>query len=194
MNWKTRTVSWIMLAVVLAAGEGPAATAHGAPQGEVEIDYPSTRREIQFVENAIDSVLQQTFPYNFALVQRPKGVYLSGYGVVFNFLINIHRAVRNTPFGEVRIKSITPKEKKRRLEELTEKLIQLLLTHGGRLPQIKGQESVTIVAYVEDRNFPEQENFNKTMILRAQKKDLEELSRKTSEWQELKKRMNILEY
>jgi len=160
---------------------------------ESKVDYNLARREIQSMEIVIDSLVTSTFSNPFA-TQKTRGVYLQGYGITFNFLVNIHRAVVNTPFGVVKGKEITPDEKKKRIEELKDKLVRVLIDHGDTLSQLRKEESATIVAFFEDRSFLDDENHNKTLVLRAFKKDLDELARKEHRWKELKQRMEIVEY
>jgi hypothetical protein len=129
------------------------------------------------------------------LVNKAKGAYLQGYGVSFTFLINIHRAVSRTPFGQVRTKTaVTSDEKMRRIEELKEKLILFLQDSGNSFQQLRKDERVTIVAFVEDRNFPDEPSANKTIIMSTMKKDLDELGHKSDRAREFKQRMKIVEY
>jgi hypothetical protein len=170
-----------------------------APQdgSDVKVDYAATRREIRNFENVLNNVISSTFSASpFALVQKPKGVYLQGYGVELSFLINIHRAVISTPFGDYRQggAEVTPELKKRRIEDLKEKLVKVLQESGDSLHQLRRDELVTIVAFFEDRNFPDEPNENKTLILSVHKKDLDELGRRDDRWNEFKQRMRIVEY
>jgi hypothetical protein len=198
-GWKGRVLLSVLLSSVLlsspATGSFAASGAKGGQEtGDVKVDYKSARRDIQNVEVAINTIIAATFPGPYAVVQNARGVHLPGYGFMFTFLVNIHRAVINTPFGEVRNKNITPEEKKRRIEELKDKLVRMLLENGDTLRQLRKDESVSVVVFVEDRNFPGDENQNKTMILRAFKRDLDELAHKENRWKELKQRMEIIEY
>ena len=163
---------------------------------DFRIDREVSRREIQDFEALMNGVINTMFSASpFALVQKPKGVYLQGYGVAFNFLINIHRAVFDTPFGQLRRgNEITPDVKKRRIEELKEKMIHLLIDNGDGLKQLRKEEAVTIVAFLEDRNFPDEPNENKTIVMTAFKKDLDELAHKDDRLKEFKQRMKIVEY
>lgn len=194
--------TWLPLAVVslMVMGFMRFSLYAQSPRGprigtEYKVDYHLARREIQNLETILDTTISQTFTNPFALVQKTKGVYLQGYGVLFDFLVNIHRAVVNTPFGMVRSnKEITPEEKKRRIEELKDKLVGVLFEHGDTVRQLRRDESVTIVVYIEDRNFLDEENQSRTMVLRAYKRDLDELARKEPRRKELKQRMEIIEY
>jgi len=95
-------------------------------QASGEINLAATRSEIEQFGAVINNVVNASFNSSpFALVQKPKGAYLQGYGVAFQFVVNIHRAVLNTPFGQTRQSDeISPELKKRRIDELKEKLIQ----------------------------------------------------------------------
>jgi hypothetical protein len=159
-------------------------------------DYTLARSEIQNFELVVNNAINSTFSTSpFALVQKPKGVYLQGYGVAFSFLINIHRAVINTPFGEVRTQpDITPELKKRRIEEIKDKLMHVLADSGDILKQLRKDDSVAIVMFLEDRNFPDEPNENKTIVLSILRKDLDEVVRSEDRWKELKQRIKIVEY
>jgi len=153
-----------LLAIPSAAGGQEAARA-GA-----KVDLASARLEIQNFEEII-------------------------YGDMFSFLVNIHRAVINTPFGKYTRKNpISTEEKKERIEDIKDKLIRLLMNRGVDLRQVRTDESVTIVAFFEDRNFPEETSQNRTIVLSATKKDLDEYAKKQDKWQEFKERMTIVEY
>lgn len=194
---KKRVLSAGFLVVSLLLALPPAGQARETGQGaaNVQVDYASARREMQDFEGVINSLLAQTFTNPFGLVQKPKGVYLPGYGQMFSFLVNIHRAVINTPFGQyTKGEEISPQQKRKRIEDLKDKLMHLLFDRGSGLRQVKENEYITIVAFFEDRNFPDEENQNKTIVLSASKKDLDEYSQKQDQWSEFKQRMKIVEY
>jgi hypothetical protein len=159
-------------------------------------DYLSTREDILKFENVINEVLNSIFSSSpFAVVQKPKGAYLQGYGINFIFVINIHRAMVNTPFGEVRTRpAVTPEMKIQRIEDLKGKLIQVLQNNSEIFQHIRKEENVSIVAFFEDRNFPGEPNANKTIVLTALKKDLDELGHRNDRIKEFKQRMKIVEY
>ncbi len=162
---------------------------------DLKPDYSSARREILTFESFLDSVIRTTFnAAPFAVSQKTKGVYLQGYGMTFSFVVNIHRALLDTPFGQTRLYEITPEQKRRRIEDLKERLIQALYQKGDTLRQVPDYESVTIVGFFEDRNFPDEENQNKTVVMSISHKDLEELTRGEDRSREFKQRMKIVEY
>jgi len=59
---------------------------------------------------------------------------------------------------------------------------------------VSRDESVSIIAFFEDRNFPDEESQSKTIVLSAKKRDLEELARKEDRLKEFKQRMKTVEY
>ncbi len=162
---------------------------------EVKVDYAVARREITRFESALNQVIAATFSVSpLAVVQSPKGVYLSGYGVTFTCEINIHRVVVDTPFGQVRRPDIAPELKKRIIEDLKEKLIRVVLENGNTLTQLRKEDAITVVTFMEDQNFPDEPNQNKTIILTAYKKDFDDVARKEDKWKEFRQRMKIVEY
>jgi hypothetical protein len=186
----------IMSAALTCAQASAQAVTGSQGAGEVKLDPAQIRLEIRNFEAVLNNAVTATFSSSpFALVQKVKGVYLPGYGMSFTFLINIHRAMVSTPFGEVkRGEAVTPEQKKRRIEELLNKLAAGLQENGGSFRQLRKDESVTIVAFIEDRNFPDEANQNKTVLLSATERDLEEFAGQTNRFQEFKQRVKTVEY
>jgi hypothetical protein len=161
---------------------------------EGKIDYASTQQDILRFEALVDNVINSTFSSTpLAMVQKTKGAYLEGYGLSFTFLVNIHRAVVNTPFGQVK-RTATPELKKQRIEKLKENLIRTLHENGEISRHLGKEDCVTIIAFIEDRNFPGEPNANKTIILTALKKDMDEFGNQQERFRDFKKRIKIVEY
>lgn len=186
----------MMSAALLCAQAGAQGTAGSQVSGEVRLDPARIRQEIRNFETALNNTVTATFSSSpFALVQKVKGVYLPGYGMSFTFLINIHTAMISTPFGTVkRGEAVTPEQKKKRIEELLNKLTAGMQENGGGFRQLRKDESVTIVAFIEDRNFPDEANQNRTVLLSATERDLEEFAGQTNRFQEFKQRVRTIEY
>jgi hypothetical protein len=179
------------VAVLLAVLAGPllAQGSRVAQQPEVKVDYATARREIVGFESILNKAIAPTFVSSpFGLVQKPKGVYLPGYGVTFTLLINVHRVVVDTPFGQIKRGEINPELKKKIVEDIKDQLIRTILENGASLSQVRKEDSVTVVAFVEDQNFPDEPNQNKTIVLSVLKRDFESNSGKD------RQRIKILEY
>jgi hypothetical protein len=191
-----RNVAALVLCWML--GFSLVARANGGNQEnvDVKVDYASAQQDILRFEAAINEVITSTFSASpFAVVQKAKGAYLQGYGFSFAFLVNIHRAVIHTPFGDVRSRpEMTPDLKKQMVEDLKEKLIRILQSSGETFRQLRKEDSITIIAFVEDRNFPGEPNADKTIVLSALKRDLDELGHRNDHLKEFKQRMKIVEY
>ncbi len=193
-----RYMAAMLIFGILGLSFGAPAYSKQRRETEAQTNYSVTRQEILQFEAVINDVITRTFSSSpFAVVQKAKGAYLQGYGVSFSFLINIHRAVINTPFGQVRKfpqTDITPELKRQRIEELKETLIRMLQNNGEMFRQLRKEDYVTIIAFFEDRNFPDEPSANRTIVLSALKKDLDELAHKSDRLREFKQRMKIVEY
>jgi hypothetical protein len=176
----------------------PALPFGGANQDSAEpkMDYALAQQEIRKFELVVNDVINSTFSSSpFAVVQKAKGAYLPGYGISLSFMINIHTAMINTPFGQVqRRPEISPEMKRKRIDELKEKLIRMLQDNGESFRQLRKEDNVTVIAFIEDRNFPDEPSANRTIVLSAFKRDLDELGRKTDRVKEFRQRMKIVEY
>jgi hypothetical protein len=163
---------------------------------ETKVDYVATQRDISRFEEVLNGLIDRTFSSSpFAVVQKAKGAYLPGYGISLTFTINIHRAVINTPFGQVRRPStVTPDIKRKLIEELKEKLIRAMYENGDNFGQLSKDDLITIVAFFEDRNFPDEPSENKTIVLSTLKKDLDELGGKVDRLKAFRQRIKIVEY
>lgn len=158
-------------------------------------EYLPHKAGILKLELAVNEAITSTFSGSFAVVNRPKGAYLPGYGISLSFLVNIHRAFINTPFGQVRSKdAVTPELKRQRIEEMKEKLVHVLEENVEGFRQLKAEDNVSIVAFIEDRNFPDEPSANRTIVLSILKKDLDELRNRNDRAREFKQRMRIVEY
>jgi hypothetical protein len=184
------------LPLLLAFWVSASSLAAQSPPSAHDIDYASARREIERFGIIIGNVINTSFNSSpFALVQKPKGAYLQGYGMTFQFVINIHRAVLDTPFGPMRQgNDVTPELKRRRIDELKEKLIQTMRENGASLRQLRREDAVSIVAFFEDRNIPDEPNENKIIVISVLKKDLDDLAGKEDRINEFRQRIKIIEY
>jgi hypothetical protein len=179
------------VALLLAVLAGPllAQGPRVSQEPEWKVDYAAARREIVGFESVLNKAIAPTFVSSpFGLVQKPKGVYLPGYGATFTLLINVHRVVVDTPFGQIKRGEINPELKKKIVEDIKDQLIRTILENGPSLSQVRKEESVTVVAFVEDQNFPDEPNQNKTIVLSVLKRDIETNSGKD------RQRIKILEY
>jgi hypothetical protein len=184
----------VMILLGWAAGLPPAAEPAGNNKNQ-KVDYVAVNQEILKFEAVLNGVINNAFSSSpYTVIQKAKGAYLEDFGLSFSFCINIHRALINTPLGQFR-SQVTPELKKRQIEKLKEQLIGALQENGEIFQHVRKDNYIAIIAYFEDRNiFPDEPSANKTIVLRALKKDLDELSHRTNSLQQFKQRIKIIEY
>ena len=173
-----------MLCLPLAA-QGPKAAS---------VDYAQMRPSIQSFEKAIYEASSMTFG-DLGIVGKPTGVYLQDYGYMYIFLVNTRwgRITAQTPFGPLTSGTgLSPKEKKKRIDDYKEQLVRVLFSQSNALPQLEKNKYITIAASLEESN-PEG-TVNTTMILSVLKSDLDELGNKADRYNEFKQRVKIVEY
>jgi hypothetical protein len=157
------------------------------------VDYAAMRPDILRFEVALNEAIVTYSRGPFSVVNRAKGAYLPGFGINFTFLIDVQRAILGMPFGEIRRKQATTEQKKQWIEDLKERLIRLMQEKGNGFQQLRREDYVTIVAFLDDRSFLEP-SANKTIVLRVPKKDLDELGKNRDQLPEFKQRIKIFEY
>ena len=77
---------------------------------------------------------------------------------------------------------------------MKKKLVRLLFDSGDSLRQMRKEDTVTIIAFFEDRNFPDEPNENKTIVISVLKRDLDELAHKEDRLRDFEQRVKIVEY
>ncbi|MBI1747596.1 MAG: hypothetical protein HYR55_13555 [Acidobacteria bacterium] len=156
-------------------------------------DVSVMKKDILLFEKILDVKLSHIPNAMLAVVDRTKGVYLKGYGIVLTFLVNINRVVITTPFGERPVgKRQTAEEKRRRIHEIREMLIQALKDNPGSFKQLTPSDAVVIVAHFEDSNELDDAKRHKTIVLKVFKRDLDVY--KTNGYEKFKQQVVIDEY
>ena len=162
-------------------------------QNDQTVDYSAIREEILGFETALDDAVGSLSRGPFSLVNRVKGAYLQGFGINFTFLIDLNHVILGRPSRSGRRRPATPEQKQQWINELKERLTDLMIDKGGGLRHLRHEDEFAIVAHIDDRN-PFEPGKSKTIIFRVLKKDLDELGNKNDQRQELKKRIKIFEY
>jgi hypothetical protein len=166
---------------------------HKQKGADKKIEYAAARQEILTFESALNDALQVFVKGFLGIKDYARGALLPEYGVNFTFAIDIKRAILTTPFGDIQQPQATAEQKRQRIEELKELLIRLLQDKGKRFQQLGKEDGVTIVAFIDDKNFLKP-SANKTIVLRVLKKDLDEFGNNNDRLNEFKQRIKIVEY
>jgi len=191
--WRRNFQSWgLVLFALLGAGAFP--TSLLLAQSRPEINSRQVRNDIEIFEAIVNQALGQLFPNPFALVDRSKGVYLNDYGVVITFGVNIKAAAMETPFGTVtRPETADPKQREQKVADLRERLVEVVGDYGNAINQLRETDSVTVVAHIVDPNYA-QASRNRTIVLRAFKRDIAAKASRQIDSVEFKKRIRTIEY
>jgi hypothetical protein len=161
----------------------------GAP-----VNLQQMRNDIQIFEAILDQALDQVFSNPFALVERAKGAYLADYGTTFTFLINIKTATMETPFGTIRrSEAADPKQREMKVEELRQRIINILASYGNAVGQLRDTDAVVVVAHIVDQNFSTKTQ-NKTIIIKVLKRDLMAITARQIGVSDFRKKVQIVEY
>jgi len=183
-----------LLLLCILSFTGAAQVRGGKPSSADEnMDIAAVRKDIVRFEEALDEGVSAYSRNPFSIINKVKGVYLPGYGLNFSFRINLQRAMMTKSSGDAPRRQVTPEQKKQWIEELKEKIIRLLQDNGSGFQQLRRDDGVTIVAFIDDRSFLDP-GASKTVVLRVFKKDLDELGKKGGNSLELKQRIKIFEY
>jgi hypothetical protein len=160
---------------------------------DARMNYTGARQNVLAFEGALNEALQAFVKDFLGIKNDARGAYLPGYGINFAFAIDIKRAIITTPFGDLHQNPATAEQKRQKIEELKEILIRVLQDNGKRFQLLGKEDYVTIVAFIDDKNFGAP-SANKTIVLSAAKKDLDELGNKNDRLKEFKQRIKIVEY
>ena len=159
------------------------------------LDLAVVKQNIEVFEGILSTVLQQNFSDPFAVLEKPKGAYLDGFGTVFSFEIDIATVKRPNLFSQTRS---TPEEEKKvfndRLPKLKELMLKTLADHGDSMTAIGSEEHIAIVAQLFNSGFLSRPMELKTVIARTAKKNVLDYKAGRLSYDDLKKKIEVLQY
>jgi hypothetical protein len=153
--------------------------------------------EMKVFEAVIDGTLAQTFSSPFGLLEKTKGTYLPGFGLVFSLEVNLYPLRAPNPFNMTPVsRAEIDQAQKARLERLAaikESIPRLLADHAISLRDLHSNDSLAVVVHLfgaqsGDTNFPDQ------LVVETRKSDLDHFWDKKISYQELTAKMSILEF
>jgi hypothetical protein len=155
------------------------------------------KAEMKVFEAVIDGTLAQTFASPFGLLEKTKGTYLPGFGLVFSLEVNLYPLRAPKPFNMTPVsKAEIEQAQKARLERLAaikESIPRLLADHAISLRDLRSNDSLAVVVHLfgvqsGDTDFPDQ------LVIETRKSDLDHFWDKKISYQELTAKMRILEF
>ena len=191
MGRMNRTNGMVAAALALAPCFIPTGAAQMAPAQVAEL-----KGKMQVLQAVIDKNLEQTFTLPFGILEKTKGTYLSGFGLVFSVEVNLYPMRQVTPFspqpyGAEELEQVK-KKKLERIAVIKHTVPQLLADHGVNLGELRPEESVAVVVYLfhiqgEGEKLPTQ------IIVQVKKGDLDQFRANRISSSDLKARVKISE-
>ena len=152
--------------------------------------------EMKVFGAVIDETMAQTFAPPFGLLEKTKGTYLPGFGLVFSLEVSLYPLRIPTPFNMGPLsKADVDKAQKVKLERMAtikESVPRLLADHAISLRDLGSDGSVAVVVHLfkmepGDTKLPDQ------LVIETRKSDLAQFWDKKISYQELVAKMNVLE-
>jgi len=157
-------------------------------------DLSKLREQIGVLESVINQGLTQSFPGPFGYLDRARGAYLPGYGLVFTFEVNLNPLPQANPFGPAakpqtdtdRLAAI----KKHRQSAL--ELSQRVLADFSHTLEINPDEWVAFI--VHGSAVGPQGIEKSTLVIRAQKRDIDQFRANAIDRAAFLNRIAVVEY
>lgn len=158
--------------------------------------YSALMREIRVLRAVIDETMAQTFAPPFGVLEKTKGTYLPGFGVVFSLEVNLYPVRIPSPFDPRPLsKEELEKARKTKLERIgiiKDSIRRLLTDHANSLRDLSSEESVAVVVHLFHFQ-AEGEQLPMQLVLEVKKQDLDRYWQKKLSYDELVLKMKILE-
>ena len=142
-----KTSTWLSLGLCTFLALGAASPVR-AQKGKP--DLKKVRDEIGIVQSVLDQSLAQAFGEPFGYLEKAKGAYLPGFGVVFSFEINLTPSSDLGPFnGRPTVAGLKAQREDaaRRLEKAKAVAETTLADFGHTITDLDSRDSVAIVIY-----------------------------------------------
>jgi hypothetical protein len=157
-------------------------------------DLGKLRAQIGVLESVLNQNLSQAFPGPFGYLDKARGAYLPGYGMVFTFEVNLNPQPPSLgPFGgpppQTEAQRIAAIKKNRQSAlELTERV----LADFGHTLEIGPDESIAFI--VQGSTVGPRGMEKSTAVVRAQKRDIDQLRANAIDRAAFLNRVAVVEY
>ena len=179
----------IVLLLLLVASAGSALATSLEKQ-----DLAKLRDQIGVMESVLNQNISQAFPGPFGYLDKARGAYLPGYGLVFTFEVNLNpRPASLGPFGVDQVQSDKDRVATiRKNRQAALELSQRVLADFGHTLEVTPDEWVTIV--VQGAALGPQGMEKSTLVVRAQKRDIEQFRANAIDRTAFLNRIAVVEY
>jgi hypothetical protein len=160
-------------------------------------DLQQLKRESELFETIVLTALGQAVPNPLFIAEKPRGTYLDGYGITFNFTLNMNRSLVLFPKpAQQRNQPPAGDEASlaRNMATVRKCLTEILGQYGASLKQLPSEAKISIIAHVMKRSVDPNLQTNRIMILTVTRADVEQYQREKISFEDFKKRVGYLEY
>ena len=175
-----------------------ALTSAGSMWGQSASPNSATLKgEVKVLSAVIDESMAQTFSPPFGVLEKTKGTYLPGFGVVFALEVNLYpvtlqRLLAPRPSTKSQLEDEL-KVKKERIKTIEQTVPRLLAEHAESLREIKSDDQVAVVVHLFSvqsggQDLPSQ------IVVQVRKRDLEQYWDKKLSYEQYLKQVRIVEF
>jgi hypothetical protein len=188
--WKRQ--NWVaLLTVCVTLGTG-----HSTRGQSAAPNYTALKGEMRVFSAVIDESMAQTFAPPFGVLEKAKGTYLPGFGVVFALEVNLHPVPlqdlllnRSPTKGELERELKTKQE---RIKTIKQTMSRLLAEHARSLREIRPEDHVAVVVHLFDvqggaGELPTQ------LVVQVDKRDLDQYWEKKLSYEQFLGQVKFLE-
>jgi hypothetical protein len=160
------------------------------------LNLSALKGAMKVFEAVVDGTMAQTFAPPFGVLEKTKGTYLPGFGLVFSLEVNLYPLRAPNPFNMTPLSKTerekAQKAKQERMASIKESVPRLLADHAISLRDLGSGDSVAVVVHLfevqsGDTQFPDQ------LVIETRKADLDQFWDKKISYQELVAKMKVLE-
>lgn len=163
-----------LIAIVLMLTLGASATAQVASD---KPDLRQLRRDIRVFAGVMDTMIKDSAPEPFGLLESTKGAYLPGFGLVFTLEINLVQLRQRSPFDA---RPLSQQEldqawklKRERIALLEERLPRVLADYGSNI-ELPASEHLAVVVHLFTYPEEDPEALPSRLVAQANRSDLVE--------------------
>lgn len=157
-------------------------------------DSSALKGQMQVFEAILDKTMEQTFERPFGLLEKTKGSYLPGYGVVFTLQVNLYPVRVPTPFDQRPLSEEELRKarsvKLERIETIKRSVPRLLADHAAGLREFGPEDTVAVIVHLFHYQ-AEGEKLPTQLVLQVKKADLDQYLERKLSFDQLVRKMNV---
>lgn len=186
-----------MLAGVLVVGllAQMAVPADRTTEGETA-RLQAIQRDSRVFEKIVAELLRQSFQNPFSIAAEPRSTYLPRYGLVLSFHLKLNRAVLPGLGSGREAQAAGPGAESidQELAKVRELMLRSLGEYGSTLKHLRGDDWVSLCAFVEDRSQLDPVRRRHDLAVSVQRRWIDEYARGLISWEGFVERAEVLEY